>query len=161
MGLQTRTIYVTCGDTLSSILSELGISLRDIDAISKTLAKVHNVRQLQIGQPLDVQWEATPKGSKLKLLELEGNRGNRISLTAKGNGYEVTVNQRVLSSQWVTTHGVIRTNFSSAAKEAGLPSSVYSEVLQALSPLVKPHRLQASTSFDIVYEEKRDAESGK
>lgn len=161
LGLQTRTIYVTCGDTLSSILSELGISLRDIDAISKALAKVHNVRHLQIGQALDVQWEASSKGSKLKLLELEGHKGNRLSLVAKGEGYDVTVNQRVLVSQWVTAHGVIRTNFSSASKEAGIPAQVYSEVLQALNPLIKPHRLQASTSFDVVYEEKRDATSGK
>ena len=161
LGLQTRTIYVTCGDTLSSILSELGVSLRDIDAVGKALAKVHNVRQLQIGQALDVQWEASEKQSKLKLLELEDTRGDRISLAAQGNGYVVNVNQRVLTSHWTAAHGSIRTSFNAAAREAGIPSKVYSEALQALGSLVKPQQLRASASFDIVYEEKRDASSGK
>lgn len=161
LGLQTRTIYVTCGDTLSSILSELGISLRDIDAIGKALAKVQNAKHLQIGQALDLQWEVTPKATKLRLLETQDAKGNRISLTAQDGGYKVILNERVLESKWCATQGVVRTNFVSAAKSEGVPTAIVLEAIQALNPLVKARQLGASTLFEIVYEEKKDASTGK
>lgn len=161
IGLQTRTIYVTCGDTLSSILSDLGISLRDIDAISKKLAKVYSLKSLQIGQALDVQWDSTEKGAKLRVLEFEDARGNRISLVADGEGYKVTFNARVLTTRWVAANGVIQTTFMSAGRRVNIPQSVLGEAMQALSPLIKSRFLKVATTFDIVYEEKRNEKSGK
>lgn len=160
-GIQKRTLYVTCGDTLSSLLHEIGISFQDIDAISKALSKFHNVKHLQIGQPIDLQWNATPHESKLIQLETVDSCGNRISLSALSQGYDVAVHKRVLKTYPKIAMGTIRTNFSFAAQQKGVPQFIIQETIRALNPLINTHKIRSHSAFEIVYEEKKDVTTGK
>lgn len=167
MGPQKRTFRVDCGDTLSSILREIGISFRDIDAISKALSKHHNVKHLQIGQLLELEWEVENDTSRLKALETVDSLGSRIRLvasesTASGQPrYTVSVQKRELKTEVRTIKGTISSTFDQAARAQGLPSSLVHEVSRAISPLIKTTRLRTNTAFEVVYEEKRDKVTGK
>lgn len=163
-GLQRRIFRVDCGDTLSSILREIGISFSDIDVIGKVLGKHHNVKHLQIGQLLELEWEVEHDVSTLKSLETMDSLGNRIRLTATGNPtgerYTVSVQKRELTANICRVSGTIHSTFDKAARSQGVPSSLVGEAARALSPLIKATRLRPNSTFEIVYEESRDKNTG-
>lgn len=161
MGAQKRTLSVTHGDTLSSLLRDIGVSFSDIDAISRSLSKIYNPKFLQIGQALELSWTATPNASKLEKMETVDSLGNRVTLTATATGYVVSIQKRVLQTQLKMVSSVIRSSFRQTAGREGLPQNLITETLNVMSPLVSPRRFVPGTEFELLYEEKVDASTGK
>lgn len=163
-GLQHKIFRVDCGDTLSSILREIGITFRDIHDISKALSKYHNVKHLQIGQLLELEWEIEHDASVLKSLETMDALGNRICLTATGAStgarYSISVRKRELRTNICKVRGTINSTFNRAMQNQGLSASLIGEVTRAISPVVRATCLQPNASFEIVYEENRDKNTG-
>jgi murein DD-endopeptidase MepM/ murein hydrolase activator NlpD len=161
LGVQQRSLTVNCGDTLSSILNDIGISARDIAKINKALSRVYNVRNLQIGQPISLQWEAMADSSKLLEFSTIDSRGTKISLTAKNNGYDVNICKRIIESHLKFIAGNIERGFVSSAQKIGVPLSIANEAIHALSPRITQSKLNKEASFEIIFEEQQDVETKK
>ncbi|MDR2464378.1 MAG: peptidoglycan DD-metalloendopeptidase family protein [Holosporales bacterium] len=161
LGQQQRSLTVNCGDTLSSILNDVGISLHDIDKINKALSKVYNVKNLQIGQPVYIHWEAMTNASKLTELTTIDTRGNKILLIAKDNDYEVSVCKRVVESRLKFISGNIARSFINSAQKIGVPLSIANEAIRALSPRISQNKYLKDSSFEIIFEERQDVETKK
>ncbi|MDR1907755.1 MAG: M23 family metallopeptidase [Holosporales bacterium] len=161
LGTQQRSLVVACGDTLSSMLKDMGISLQDIDAITRALSKHYNVKNLQIGQSIDVVWESGEDASKLTRLETVDSAGNAIKLEATESGYTTSVCKRMLVAQLKSVSGIVTTNFAIAAQQNGIPNAVAHEAVRALTPLINVGRLKSNAAFEIVFEEKLDANTKK
>ncbi|MDR1208173.1 MAG: peptidoglycan DD-metalloendopeptidase family protein [Holosporales bacterium] len=161
LGAQQRALSVACGDTLSSILKDIGISLKDIDTITKSIAKHYNLKSLQIGQPVELSWDSTLEASTLTKLETIDSVGNVITLEMIGNKYVVSVRKRTLVSNLQSMQGVVHSNFAASAQQQGVPNAIVHEAIRALGPLINANRVKSHSAFELVFEEKLDADTNK
>ncbi|MDR1597456.1 MAG: M23 family metallopeptidase [Holosporales bacterium] len=161
LGVQNRSLIVTCGDTITSMLKDIGISLKDIDAITKALSKHYNVKGLQIGQEIDVVWESQLDSSTLTKLETTDAAGNVITLNASDRGYVASIKKRTLVTHLKSVRGDISTNFIASVQRSGASHAIANEAVKALSPLVNANNLKNNASFELVFEERQDANTGK
>jgi murein DD-endopeptidase MepM/ murein hydrolase activator NlpD len=161
LGAQRRSLSIACGDTLSSILKDIGISLKDIDVITKAISKHYNLKSLQIGQPIDLSWDSTPETSTLTKLETIDSVGNVIALEMVGDRYVASVRKRTLVSNLQSMQGVVHSSFATSAQRQGVPNAIVHEAIRALGPLVNANRIKSNATFELVFEEKLDADTGK
>jgi murein DD-endopeptidase MepM/ murein hydrolase activator NlpD len=160
-GAQQRSLVVACGDTLSSILKDIGIPLKEIDAITKALLTHYNPKSLQIGQSIELSWNASPEKSTLTKLETTDAMGNVITLEVTEHGLTASIRKRTLVSSLKVTKGVVHGDLSNSAQQQGVPNAVVHEAIRALNPLVNVARVKLGATFEIVFEEKQDASTGK
>lgn len=154
----TKCVSVESGDTLSSILDKEGVSPRDIDLISKKLAKATSLRCLQIGQKIDLYFEKDANNEqRLTGLFLCDKIGNKITISMKDNDCGLSLHKRVLQTIFKRAGGVVSSNFYNAASREGIPQSVVNEAKKAISFL--GYNISNGKAFEILYEEKVDAES--
>lgn len=162
-GIIHKTVMVCSGDTLFSILGEAGVSANDIDRICKKLYKTYNLRSLQINQQLMLELDRQDGKSQLLQMILEDKIGNTITLSMhkKTNEYVVDVKKRLLENKLRSVRGIVNTSFSHAARAEGVPQAIVCEASRAISPIVPILKLQKGSPFELVYDEKVDAETGK
>jgi len=55
-GVETRTVTLDSGDTLASMLEDVGISAQDANAVVQAMGKDFNPRALKIGQSFDITY---------------------------------------------------------------------------------------------------------
>ncbi|MDR0631392.1 MAG: peptidoglycan DD-metalloendopeptidase family protein [Holosporales bacterium] len=161
LGSQQRSLSVACGDTLSSILKDIGVSLKDIDAITKAISKHYNLRSLQIGQPVELFWESAPSGATLTKLETIDSIGNVVTLEMLDGKYVASIRERTIVSKLQSIQGTVHSDFVTSAQQQGVPNAVIHEAVRALTPLINANRLKLSSTFEIVFEEKLDADTKK
>lgn len=155
-----NTVTVKNGDTLSSILNSLGVGLIEVDNICKKISKIHNLKTLQVGQQLSIK---LTQDSNPTLLQMEFNNrsGDTIIIFKKDNGFKISIKKRELVTELKCAAFFIEKNFSSASSIAGIPRNVLSEASRILSSVVNSKNLRPGDSFELVYEEKRDAITGQ
>jgi len=128
--LPARMIEAHPGDTLSSLLTRMGVAPEDTRSAIGALSTVWQPRELRAGQKLALFTQS----DRLHSLRLATAPDHDVVVARNDSGAFVAEDQ-VRPVNWVPTIGTgrIRTSLSAAASEAGVPMSVLGEMIRAFS----------------------------
>jgi murein DD-endopeptidase MepM/ murein hydrolase activator NlpD len=156
----SKVVEVGCGDTLFGILHAVGVDSREIDAISKKLATVHNLRSLQIGQPITIEWINWEKPI-LQSIELSDKIGNKITVKRNKDKFSIVMKRRELRTVLKCVRAVVKTTLPDAASFEGVPQAIITEMSNTIRSAAHISKLRRGDYFEAIYEENRDAESDR
>ena len=160
-------LTVEKGDTLTDMLVEAGVDRQEANLASSSLQKSYDLRQLQVGQPIQVVFrEGAATGAETGALDFallrieEADRIVELAKDAKGN-FSVSQRPKELKRQLVHAGGVITDSLYTLANSLGIPYNVLQESVNAYSFDVDFQRdIKQGNRFEVLYEAYFDA-SGK
>lgn len=150
-------IEISKGDTLISILSELGLEYNEAHSIYLTLKKVYDPRNLRIGQKINVNTTVDPKENTLLSLNsitISPSLGKRFVLEKnEADEYEVRTEQDELLDEINSASGDISGTLSASMQKQGVPSRTIANFINIFSYSVDFSRdLRKGDKFEIIYE---------
>ena len=150
-------IEISKGDTLISILSELGLDYNEAHSIYLTLKKVYDPRNLRIGQKINVNTTIDPKENTLLSLNsitISPSLGKRFVLEKnEADEYEVRTEQDELLDEINSASGDISGTLSGSMQKQGVPSRTIANFINIFSYSVDFSRdLRKGDKFEIIYE---------
>ncbi len=136
------------GDTLSSLLSRLGVNGEDTQKLLRSQAKFLN--GLRAGTT--VHAEVGDEGS-LVSLTYTSSKETLASIDREGEGFKASESRITLAPHTVLKSGTIRSSLFAAADGAGLPDSVAMQLAEVFGGDIDFHRdLRKGDRFSVVYE---------
>ncbi|WP_127958336.1 murein DD-endopeptidase MepM [Serratia microhaemolytica] len=150
----THEYIVSSGDTLSSILTQYGVTLSDVALLASQNSGLSN---LVIGQQLS--WESNEKQELQRLTWQVSRRETRV-YDRVGNVFEET--QKIQEGEWrnVVLSGQVSGSFIDSATEAGLSRAETNAVIKALQWQLDFHKLRKGDQFTVLLSrEEFDGES--
>ncbi len=136
------------GDTLSSLLSRLGVNGEDTQKLLRSQAKFLN--GLRAGTT--VHAEVGDEGS-LVSLTYTSSKETLASIDREGDGFKASESRITLAPHTVLKSGTIRSSLFAAADGAGLPDSVAMQLAEVFGGDIDFHRdLRKGDRFSVVYE---------
>ncbi len=156
-----QMLQVGKGDTIGSLLANLGIAPKEIEESTKTLRQAYNFKDLQIGQIILVKYHQESEMSQATLVELEFKPDieHQIILTKhKKHGFKVDKFAAILTKKLRRIGGNIKSSFHSTAHKLHVPKKVINEAIKALSYTVNfQHGIRRGDPFELLYEEFQDS----
>ncbi len=136
---------VSSGDTLSTILTQYGIDMSDIQALIRA---ENNLSTLHIGQTLS--W-TLDQGGSIQTLTLQKSKIESIVLTRNGADH-FSVNRIQAQGQWHDSviSGEVTGNFSDSAKHVGLTAAESSALVHALQWQLDFRKLHSGDKFTLL-----------
>ena len=152
-----KEIEISKGDTLISILSDLGLEYNEAHNIYTVLKKVYDPRNLRIGQKINITTTIDPKENTLLSLDnitISPSLGKRFILEKnETEGYEARVEQDELLEEINSATGSISGTLSASMQKQGVPSRVVANFINIFSYSVDFRRdLRKGDKFEIIYE---------
>ena len=150
-------IEISKGDTLISILSDLGLEYNEAHNIYLTLKKVYDPRNLRVGQKINVNTTVDSKENtliSLNSITISPSLGKRFILEKnETEGYEVRTEQDELLEEINSASGIISGTLSGSMQKQGVPSRVVANFINIFSYSVDFRRdLRKGDKFEIIYE---------
>ena len=163
-----KNLRVKSGQTISTILSDLGLSSRQIAAAIESLRKKFDPRSLRVGQEVHVHVRTfgkhTPHNEPRELLRLliRPSLEREIIVSQSHDGsYHASIVEKELTYEIRSSHGRITSSLYADASKLGVPVRVISELTQGLSYSIHLQRdIRENDPFEVVYETLIDKESG-
>lgn len=157
---QMRTLQLSKGDTLQSLLTETGASKEDIDQIIASVKSKYNLRRMKTGQAFIVTTQNATASQPFQLKNIEFNISDKSVLTvvrtAQGT-YEARVESLSLKPVLRRIDGRIQSSFYSTALRQGVPKNIVQEAIASLTYVMNfQHGIKKGDTFEILYEEKQD-----
>ena len=155
----TQILTVRAGDTLMYLLQRAGMAATSAQAAIDALKRDWDPRALKIGQEITLGLDQ----GNLKELRLSPDLQHDLVLTARADGhYDVASLPRDLVRVPTRVAGRISSSLFEAARDAGMPQAVLSDVIHAFSFDVDFQReIQPGDSFEVLYEQPIENASGK
>lgn len=150
-----RVITIGQGDTLTSVLLNLGLSKDQAHSAVESLKVVYNPKALKVGQELNVTFKPASDVEPLKLLGLDFKTaaGHTITLAAEKEQFVSTKQELQLKCVQRAVQGKISSSFYAAAVKQGVPAQIVKDAFSALSYDVNwQHDPQAGDEFQILYD---------
>lgn len=147
------TIDVKSGDTLLSILTEMGVEYKHANDVFVSIRKVFNPRDLRVGQKIEIE-TATIDGSYLiKSLTSTLRTGQHLNVARNDNGsYSAQIDKDELIEEIKTVHGTINGILSTSMNKDGVPSRIIANFIHIFSPGVDFRRdIKKGDSYEIMY----------
>lgn len=143
-------LKVANGDTLITLLTDAGAPQEDAYAILEALRPEFNPRQLNAGQRVSVQLDASAAVEKLTLpLSLTTS----IEVARAADGFKVSRQETPVSPKLARAGGVISSSLYETAVDAGLPPALLPELISAYSYDIDFQRdIQRGHEIDVLYE---------
>ena len=136
------------GDTLSSLLSRLGVSSEDTNKLLRGHARM--LAGLRTG--MAVQAEVREDGALLSLTYMAA-KDVLASIDREAEGFKSSQSQLTLSPHTVLKSGTIRSSLFAAADGAGLPDAVAMQLAEVFGGDIDFHRdLRKGDRFSVAYE---------
>jgi murein DD-endopeptidase MepM/ murein hydrolase activator NlpD len=152
-----RTLQLSKGDTLESILTETGASKADIDQIVAAIQPKYNLRQIKTGQALVVTTQTATEKEPFQLQNIEFNISHKSLLIVTRNaqgGYEAKIESLNLKPILKQIEGKIHSSFYSTALKQGVPKNIVQEAIAGLSYIMNfQHGIKKDDTFRILFEE--------
>jgi murein DD-endopeptidase MepM/ murein hydrolase activator NlpD len=134
------------GDTLSALLSRLGVS----DDEMPTLVRLRPLRDLRPGY--HVTAEVSAEGGLMSLSFLTA-RDTLVQITRHGDSFRSAEERAALYTEVAMKTGVVQSSLFAASDEAGIPDSVAMQLADVFAGDVDFHRdLRKGDRFTVVYE---------
>jgi murein DD-endopeptidase MepM/ murein hydrolase activator NlpD len=149
----SREIRIRRGDTLSSLLSGMGIQDDEASTFLRDDRKVEILsRQLAPGKTLTAQ--VTPSGSLRNLIfPLNGGKDSALIVTRTANGFVADVQDMQLETKVSLQSATIQHSLFGAADDAGIPDGVATQLADIFGGDIDFHRdLRKGDKFSVVYE---------
>lgn len=155
-----ETLYVSKGDTISTLLKGVNITKAEIEAINKALKGNYNSKDLKLGQPISVKYRSEGLENQLISLEFKPNLEKAIVVKKTEKGSFETKNITIKLNKILRRFdGRINSNFYSAALKLGIPANIIKEAIKALSYAVNfQHGIKNGDPFELLFEEFQDSE---
>ena len=157
-----QLLQVGKGDTLGSLLTNIGITREEADKATKALKKVVNLTSLKIGQAIDVRFkqENNQGDSHLISISIKPNLEHEVVLQKNTQGqFNAIKNTVPLTRVLKRIEGNVQSNFYSAALKNGAPSNIVKEAVSALSFNMNfQHGIQKGAPYEILFEVFHDKE---
>ncbi|MGL4546000.1 MAG: murein DD-endopeptidase MepM [Plesiomonas sp.] len=136
---------VESGETLGSILTQYGIDMSDIHALTKSNPEV---QKLGIGQELS--WKLSDDGGLQQLSWVVNNRDTRVYDRNANGTYKRTV--QTMQGAWQNDRvaGTVNGSFVASAKAAGLSTREIQQVTKALQWQVDFRKLKKGDKFSVL-----------
>ncbi len=149
------------GDTLSSLLSRLGVNAEETQKLLRTQAAA--LRSLRTGSVVNA--EVGADGTLLSMNFVPGREVLAV-IARDGDGFKAGESKLALRAQTILKSGTIRSSLFAAADAAGLPDGVAVQMAEIFGGDIDFHRdLRKGDRFSVVYEvlyhEGRVARSGR
>ena len=130
-----KEIIVGHGETISSILYNIGIPNNYVDEIIKELSPLYNLRRLRAGKQIKliISQEEEHSVPHVELLTIEKTPGEEIRISYKDGSYEARLVEVKTIPVFFAKHGIIENSLYSDAMQAGIPASVIMEMFQFFS----------------------------
>jgi murein DD-endopeptidase MepM/ murein hydrolase activator NlpD len=157
---QMRTLQMSKGDTLQSLLSEAGASRADVDQIIAAVQSKFNLRRLKTGQAFIVTTQGASNSEPFQLKNIEFNINDKsiliVTRTTQGN-YEAKLESLSLKPVLRRVEGHIHSSFYSTALKQGVPKNIVQEAISSLTYVMNfQHGIKKGDSFEILFEEQQD-----
>ena len=155
-----KEVTISSGDTLASVITNLGFDKTDVYLASKALSKVFNLRNLKIGQKIVVKGTRDKKGDlTLNGIELRPDYKSKIVVKKNESGYsaeklDVPVKKVVRS----ISGRMLPKSPEYSLKKCGVKLSVSREALRGLSQVVNVRTARAPIDFEFLYQDYYDDE---
>ncbi|MBY0282293.1 MAG: peptidoglycan DD-metalloendopeptidase family protein [Alphaproteobacteria bacterium] len=157
-----QMLQVGKGDTISSLLANIGISAKEIEHATKALHKTYDVRDLKIGQSILVKYHQNEEQNNISLLELEfkPNLEYQIILNKNENGgFKVIKHTAHLKKVIRKIEGHIKSSFYNALLKQKVPPKIVHAAIKALSYTMNfQHDIKRGDPYELIYEEHHDHE---
>lgn len=157
-----QLLQVGKGDTLGSLLTNIGITREEAEKATKALKKVVNLTSLKIGQAIDVRFKQDNNqgDSHLISINIKPNLEHEVVLTKNKQGqFNAVKNTVPLTRVLKRIEGNVQSNFYSAALKNGAPANIVKEAVSALSFNMNfQHGIQKGAPYEILYEVFHDKE---
>lgn len=151
-GPSTQTITVNSGDTLSSIFANLGLSSNALNQLLREDKQAQRFTKLKVGQTLSVQLDE--QGQLLSMsTDVSRLESIYIEREAAAEKYKFKSEKLVPTIEQAVATGTVKTSLNAAARTAGLPQKVATELSNIFRYDVDFAKdIRAGDSFELVYE---------
>ncbi len=157
-----QMLQVGKGDTISSLLANVGISAKEIESATKVLHKTYDVRDLKIGQSILVKYHYDEERNGISLLELEFKPSLEYQIILNKNengGFKVIKHTAQLKKVIRKVEGSIKSSFYNALLKQKVPPKIVHEAIKALSYTMNfQHDIKKGDPYELIYEEHHDHE---
>ena len=147
------TIEVKSGDTLLSILTEMGVEYKHANDVFVSIRKVFDPRDLRAGQKIEIE-TATIDGSYLvKSIESTLGTGRHLNVALNDDGtYSARVDKDELIEEVKSIYGQINGTVSTSMSNNGVPSRIIANFIHIFSAGVDFRRdIKKGDTYEIVY----------
>jgi murein DD-endopeptidase MepM/ murein hydrolase activator NlpD len=159
-------LKVQRGDTLISMLNDVGISYDEARAVVDSIRPVYNPRRLTAGQNISVHLSKEPGSSDTPVIsKLSIPISNTSSVELKQlspddkNGYDVRKVDVPVEQKLVRSGGMIDSSLYDTGIKAGIPPALISELITAYSYDVDFQRdIKQGNSMDVLFERQQTLE---
>lgn len=148
-----REVRIRRGDTLSSLLSSMGIQDEEATAFLREDRKAETIsRQLAPGKTITAQ--VTPTGDLLSLtFPLNGGKDSVLIIQRTQEGFAADVQDLLLETKVSLQSATIQYSLFGAADDAGIPDSVATQLADIFGGDIDFHRdLRKGDRFSVIYE---------
>ncbi len=152
------TAVIQRGDTLASVLGNLGFDKAEVYLASKSLSKVYNLKSIKEGQEILIRGKKDESGDLvLEGLEIRPSYRYRITVSKTDSGYraekhEVSVKKIVRSISG--TMAPKTPDFS--LKQCGVKTCIAVDAIRALNQAVNVKSANGSVDFEFLYSDMYD-----
>ena len=153
-GNREHTVSLNSGDTIISVLVDLGFSNKESFNASKSIDKIFRLRNLKVGQEIVVFGHKNENGELvLEGIEFKPDMRYKIVVSKNDSG------NYVASKEEVPIRKVMRTSSGSMSscsplvslKQCGVKSSVAKEAVRALGQVVNLRSSKNNVNFEFLY----------
>ena len=155
-----KEVTINSGDTLASVIGNLGFDKTDIYLASRSLSKIFNLRNLKIGQRLIIKGSRDDSGDlSLTGIEFRPNYSERIVVSKTDTGYnaeriDVTVKKvvRSISGKFSPKNPMY------SLKKCGVKHNVSADALKGFANIVNVRASKTPVDFEFLYQDYYDEE---
>ncbi len=144
-----KHLNVTAGDTLSTLLQAAGSSANEAHAIVTSSEKAKQLTQLAVDDRLDVLLD----DGKIQELRLHRSKLETVSVTRKGDNYDVKLVTRTPELRRQFVSGSINSSLFLAAQQAGLSDKMTLQLADIFAYDIDfIQNIQSGDRFSVLYE---------
>lgn len=157
-----QVLTVSRGDTLQSLLTELGASWDEAEQAVLAIRKFFDPRDLHVGQQLSVTLTQNQAGAQIKDLALEADADRMVVAKRQADGgFSGQQIMRTLTKSPHMASGKIESSLFEAAQAADVPTEVVVELIRLFSYDTDFQRdVQPNDGFEVLYDQEMN-ESGE
>ncbi len=152
--IEWQELVVKSGDNLSLIFPRVGLSARDVYNVAQLGDEIKPLLNLKPGQLLRFAFKAEQQGKTLDSLELQLSALQTLSITATDEGYQTSMDTRIVDSRQTQASGHIESSLFEAGIEAGLSDKLVMELAYIFGwDIDFSLDLRQNDSFMVIYSE--------
>jgi murein DD-endopeptidase MepM/ murein hydrolase activator NlpD len=154
----TKILKVGKGETLLGVLTSANLDKQEAQSVVSALKRIYNPRDLKSDQEVTLHYVPVDKGASgprsVDKLSLRASIEHDIVVSRDDKGkFKAQDIERPLTTTVRYTQGTITSTLSAAGKKSGVPQSVLSEMIRALSYDVDFQReVHPGDKFEVAYE---------